>query len=118
MSEPTFKKGVYIIRGRKKSVFELTEYTWLHIVKDRSRFYFRDHFEKIVLTLQKPDRILKSPKEKEVVSFEKQFDDFYINNTVLGRAYIYVLVNNSTNRIRTIYTNPTQKRWEQIWPAK
>ena len=114
MNEPTFKKGVFVIHGYKKCAFELTEYTWLHIVRDRSRFYFRDHFEKIVLTLQKPDRILKSPAEKDVVSYEKRFDDFYIDNTVLGRTYIYVLVNKSTKRIRTIYTNPKQKKWVEI----
>jgi hypothetical protein len=114
--KPHFKNGRYIIKGFHKKDFELTEYTWSHILKDRSRLYFEDHFDKIEAALKKPDRILQSNKEENVVYYERFFDNFFIGNTVLGRVYVYILVNTKTERIRTVYFNPRRKGKKQIWP--
>jgi len=119
VGSPQFINGVLKVKTFEGRIFELRETTWFdHILKDRSREYLRDHFDKILETLKEPDYILQSPAEGQVVSYVKYFTDFRIWNTVTAMAYLYVLVNLSTDRIRTIYTNVRLKGWHRLWPKK
>ena len=93
--------------GRK---LQLYERTWTHITKERNRDYFERLFDKIVETIRNPSQVRKSTQENNVVIYEKAFDDFYITNTVLGRAYINVVLNWNTNRIRTVYPSRRKRQ--------
>ena len=100
-------------------MFELHKRTWEdHILVDRTRWYLKGQFNKVVETLLNPDYILKSPSENNVAAYAKKFEDLHIFNTVMARAYLYVLVNLNNNNIRTVYTNPELKGWKQLWPKK
>jgi hypothetical protein len=117
--QPNFKNGVCKIKGFKGRNFKLHQSTWKkHILKDRTRWYLKKHFDKIVETLKKPDSILQSPREGNVASFAKRFEGFYIWNKATVTTYLYVLVNMEDNNIRTVYTNPKLKRWKRRWPKK
>lgn len=120
MIEPSFKNGEYTITDNQGNELTLSERTWLqHIIKDRGRGYFKSQFSKIVQTVKAPDRIIRSKAEKNVVIYERFFDDFYITNTVLGRVYISVFANWKTKRIRTVHTSPRKrKKGEIIWEAQ
>ena len=118
MTEPTFKNGRYVISGHDSTEFELEDYTWLHIIKEKNRAYIEVHFDKIIKTLQKPQFILQSPSEEDVRVYVRHFKDFHIGNSIIGWVYVYILVNINTNRVRTIYTNPKLKNWKKIWPTK
>ena len=108
-----------VIKGFHGKHFELSRTTWEdHILRDRGRQYLSVQFDKVIDTLMKPDCILQSPKEHYVASYVKRFDDLFILDTVMARAYLYVLVNLNTNVVRTIYSNPDLKRWKRIWPTK
>jgi hypothetical protein len=97
----------------------LRKRTWEgHILKDKSRWFLKGQFNKIVETLRNPDYILQSPSENNAVAYAKKFDDLHIIDTVMARAYLYVLVNLNNYNIRTVYSNPQLKGWKQIWPKK
>lgn len=118
MGKPEFKDGLIIIvdyAGRKLILYTLT---WNHIVKERSRDYFERSYDKIVETLEKPLQVRQSTKEKNVVIYEKFFDDLYIADTVVGHAYINVVVNWNTNVIRTVYPSiKRRKKGKLLWPT-
>ena len=99
MGRPEFKHGSFIIKDYSGRKLQLSERTWTHITDERSRDYFERLFDKIVETIKDPSQVRKSTKENNVVIYEKDFDDFYITNTVLGRAYVNVVANWNTNRI-------------------
>ena len=117
MVEPNFINKECSIEDNQEHVLVLSEKTWFqHIVKDRGREYLRNQFEKVSQTIQSPERIIKSVQEKNVVIYERCFDDLYITDTVLGRACVFVVANWNTNRIRTVYTNPNRKTiGEVLW---
>ncbi|MBN1796713.1 MAG: hypothetical protein JW804_08570 [Sedimentisphaerales bacterium] len=119
-NKPIFHDGVCNLADLEGRNIELKEETWEnHIIKENKREYFRYQFDKIILTLQSPDRIVNDSKEKDVVHYEKHFDDFYILNTVLQQAYVYVIVNWKTLRIRTVYADRKQRtKGKVIWPSK
>ena len=74
-------------------------------------------FPVIEQTLKNPTRVVESTKEKNVVLYEKCFDDYSIANTVLSTAYVYVVVNWSTGIIRTVYDNPRRRTHGKVlWP--
>jgi hypothetical protein len=107
------------IKGFYGRTFELRKNTWEnHILKEKSRWHLKPQFDKVLETLIKPDYILRSPTEKNVASYAKKFEDFIIIGNVSVTAYLYVLVDQKSNRIRTVYDNPKLKRWKQIWPKK
>jgi hypothetical protein len=115
------KDGIYRITGKTpKNVgcaFELSRDTWEnHILIDRSRWYLGNQFDKVIGTLQNPDYILQSPTEHNVAADVKKYDDLHILDTVMARAYLYVLVNLNNLKIRTVYSNPDLKTWKKIWP--
>lgn len=118
MGEPIFDaSGVCTITGFEGRAFEIHETTWHgHILKDRTRWYLKGQFEKVIDTLKSPDYILQSPSEKTAVAYAKKFNDLYIWNTVAAIAYLYVLVNIRTGYIRTVYIDPKLKNWKRIWP--
>ena len=104
--EPTFEKGVCILTGHDGQCLELNESTWNdHIIRDSGRAYFRGQFGKIQLTARSPDRIISDAIEKNVVHYEKFFVDFCILNSIRQEAYLYVIANCKTLRVRTIYLN-------------
>ena len=116
--EPKFKNGICVITDYAKRNLELPKYTWNHIIQEKRRDYFEPLFGKIVDTLRKPDVVKKSSKEENVVIYERRFDDFYITDTFLARAYVNVIVNWKTRRIRTVYPSKKRKRGRIIWPQK
>lgn len=119
MAKPEFQDGSYIIEDYAGRKLELSERTWKHIVVERNRDYFEHLFDKIVKTVKKPAQVRKSTQENNVVIYERFFDDFYICNTVLGRAYVNVVANWNTNIIRTAYPSRTKRQKGQlIWPLK
>jgi hypothetical protein len=120
MNEPIFdKSGICTIVGLFGRSFTMHTTTWNgHILKDRTRRHLRGQFRKVVDTLKNPDYILRSPSEKNVVSYVKKFNDLYLLNTVTAIAYLYVVVNISNNNIRTVYDNPALKNWKRIWLKK
>ncbi len=89
-----------------------------HILRERTRWYLKGQFNKVVETLANPDYILQSPKEQNVASYVKRYDDLHILNTIMARAYLYVLVNLNNNNIRTVYSNPGLKEWVSLWRKK
>lgn len=118
-NKPIFnREGLCIIKGFQGRNFELGKKTWEHILKDKGRWHLKEQFDKVVETLKRQDYILQSPSENYVVSYTKHFNDLYILDTVLARAYLYVLVDLNTNIIRTVYDNFKLKRWKRIWPKK
>jgi hypothetical protein len=119
MDNPIFSKGVCVLTDYAGRHLELGEGTWkVHIVVDKKREYFRYQFDKIVLTLLSPDRIIEDSAEKDVFHYEKFFNEFFILNTVLQQAYIYVVANWKTLRIRTILANKKQRtKGKVIWTA-
>ena len=115
MAEPVFTNSEYSITDNQGHVLVLSEKTWLqHIVKDRGRGYLKHQFEKVAETIESPERIIESLKEKNVVIYERCFGDLYITDTVLGRACVFVVANWKTGRIRTVYTNPNKKKQGQV----
>lgn len=117
MDAPKFVDGKLSIEDYTGTEIELSERAWKHITDERSRRYFKEHYGKIVLTLQEPDKVFRSTKEKNVVIYERRFDDFFVANTVMGRAYIAVIVNWGTKCIRTAYpTRDKRNRGPMIWP--
>lgn len=119
MGRPKFKHGSFIIKDYSGRKLQLYERAWTHITKERNRDYFERLFDKIVETIRNPSQVRKSTQENNVVIYEKAFDDFYITNTVLGRAYINVVVNWNTNRIRTVYPSRRKRqKGKLIWPTK
>jgi hypothetical protein len=119
MEEPKFKNGELFIEDYSGRQVILAEKAWKHIIIDRNRTYFEQNFKKIKETLQKPDHVRESTQEKNVVIYERFFDDFYITNSVLGRAYIDVVVNWSTNRIRSVYPSlKKRQRGRKLWPKE
>ena len=119
MKKPLFKNGICVITDYEGRELGLLERTWSHIVRDRQRKYFYSQFNKIAQTLESPLRVFESQAEKNVVIYERFFDDFYITNTVLGRTYVYVVVNWKTARIRSAYVNPRRRRQGKvIWETE
>jgi len=118
MGKPKFKAGKCIIVDYANRELELLESTWAHIVQERGRVYFERLFDKLVATLEKPVAVKKSSKIADVVIYERFFDDFYITNTVLGRAFVNVVVNWKTRKILTAYPSRKRKRGRIIWPRK
>lgn len=118
MDKPKFKDGKCIIVDYAKRELELPKSTWEHIIKERGRVYFERFFDKLAATLQKPEAVKKSSKMTNVVIYERFFDDFYITNTVLGRAFVNVIVNWKTNRILTAYPSVKRKKGRILWPRK
>lgn len=119
MNKPVFKDGICVITDYQGRQLSLLERTWSHIIRDRNRKYFYSQFDKIARTLESPLRVFESQQEKNIVIYEYFFDDLYITNTVLGRAYVYVVVNWKTARIRTAYTNPSKRRHGKvIWETE
>ena len=119
-NKPIFdKKGICETKGFRGRNFVMTQKTWEdHILGNNSRRYLKSQFDKVIETLESPDYILQSPAESRVVSYVKLFDDLYLTDTVLRRAYLYILVNLNTNIIRTVYDNPKLKKWKKTWPKK
>jgi hypothetical protein len=117
--KPIFNNGICVLTDYKGRHFELSERTWkVHIITENKREYFRYQFDKIILALLSPDRIIEDSKEKDVVHYEKYFDNFHILNTVLQQAYVYVVANVKTLRVRTIYANKKQRtKGRVIWPT-
>ena len=119
MDKPDFKKGACIIKDYQGLSLELSERQWAHITKERGRRYFERSFEKIVDTLRTPDQVRQSTQEKNVLIYEKEFDDLYITNTVLGRAYVNVIVNIKTLIIRTAFPSKNKrKKGKVVWQKK
>jgi hypothetical protein len=119
MGKIGFKHGVLKLRDYANRNLELSQRAWKHIIEDRGRDYFERLFDNIVLTLASPDEVRESTKEKNVVIYERFFDDFYVANTVLGRAYINVVVNWSTGIIRTVYPSQNKRQKGKIvWQPK
>lgn len=118
MGKPKFKDGKSIIVDYAKRKLELPEYAWNHIIKERKRDYFEQFFDKIVQTLQKPSTVKKSRKMENVVIYERYFDDFYVTDSVLGRAFVNVIVNWKTKRILTAYPSLKRKKGRILWPRK
>jgi len=110
MGKPEFKDGKSIIIDYAKRKLELPEYTWNHIIKERKRSYFERFFDKVVQTLREPTQVRESTQEKNIVIYQRFFDDFYISDTVLGQAYIEVVVNWKTTRIRTAYQSRKKRQ--------
>ncbi len=117
MVEPVFTNSGCSITDSQGHVLVLSEKTWfLHVIKDRARDYVKNQFDKVTQTIQSPERIIRSQKEKNVVIYERCFDDLYITDTVLGKACLFVVANWKTGRIRTVYTNPNRKKQgEVLW---
>jgi formyltetrahydrofolate hydrolase len=117
MAEPVFTNSECSITDNQGHVLVLSEKTWLqHIVKDRGREYLKHQFEKVAETIESPERIINSRKEKNVVIYERCFDDLFITDTVLVRSCVFVVANWKTGRIRTVYTNPNKKKQgEVLW---
>ena len=68
------------------------------------------------MTVEQPDRIIDDSKEKNVVHYEKFFEEFFIMDSIYRRMYLYVIANWKTTRIRTIYINPKQRtKGKVIW---
>ena len=109
MSKPIFQKGKIVVEAHGGLKIEIPERQWKHIIQERNRRYFQNQFDKIAQTLSDPDRKIKSKKQKNVFIYERFFDDFYIQNTVLGHAYIYVVVNTKTERLNTAYADRSQQ---------
>lgn len=118
MDKPEFKSGSYIIKDYSGRDLELTECAWKHITEEKGRDYFERLFDKIVETLQKPSTVKKSSKMANVVIYERFFDDFYITHTVLGHAFVNVVVNWKTKRILTAYPSLKRKKGRILWPRK
>jgi hypothetical protein len=119
MSEPQFEKGCIIIKNHEGEEYVLMESVWNHIVEENSRKYYISHFDKIIETINTPDRILQSEKDIDVVYYEKKFTDFYVlDNAVIGRVYNYVLINIYDKKVLTVYYNPRQQNKKVLWPKK
>ena len=118
MTKPDFKNGLYIIKDYGGRKLELSEKTWNHIIIEKNRSYFERFFENIVQTIERPNWVKASKKEQNVVMYIRRFDDFYIIESVLGRAYIHIVVNWNTNRIRTAYPSITPKKGRVLWPKQ
>ena len=118
MDKPVFKNGSYIIKDYSGRDVELTERAWKHITKEKGRDYFERFFDKIVKTLRKPSAVKKSSKITNVVIYERFFDDFYITHSVLGRAFVNVVVNWETRRVLTAYPSIKRKKGRILWPRK
>jgi hypothetical protein len=119
--KPAYEKdGICRIPGKtpkgKECVFELHKDTWEnHIILDRGRWHLGSQFDKIMGTLQNPDYVLQSPNENNVAAYVKKYDDLHILDTVMARAYLYVLVNVNNGNVRTAYDNPHLKNWNILW---
>jgi hypothetical protein len=97
----------------------LQKRTWEeHIIKDRVRWFLKGQFSKVIETLKNPDDILQSPSKDNTAAYVRKFDDLYIFNTVMARAYLCVLVNLNNFRIRTVYDSRKLKDWKRIGPKK
>ena len=118
MGKPEFKRGIHIIKDYSGRKLELSERVWKHITEERGRDYFERFFGKIVETLRKPSAVKKSSKMTNVVIYERFFDDFYITHSVLGHAFVNVVVNWKTNRVLTAYTSIKRKKGRILWPRK
>lgn len=119
MVKPEFKDGKSVIVDYANRKIELPKYTWNHIIKERKRSYFERFFDKVARTLKEPTQVRESTKEKNIVIYQRFFDDFYISNTVLGRAYVEVVVNWKTKRIRTVYmSRKKRQKGKLLWPVK
>jgi hypothetical protein len=117
MEYPKFRNGEFIINDYASRELILTEKAWKHIIIDNNRRYFERSFDKITDTIKNPDQVRSSTQEKNVVIYEKFFDDFYITDSVLGRTYINVVVNRGTGRIRTAFSNLKKRQTgKQLWP--
>ena len=115
MAKPIFTDSECRITDNQGHVFTLSEKTWSqHIVKDRGRGYLEHQFEKVVQTVASPERIIQSKQEKNVVIYEREFDDLFITDTVFVRAFVYVVANWKTGRVRTVYTNPSRRQQGQV----
>lgn len=117
MAKPVFKNNECSITDNQGHVLVLSKKTWLqHIVKDKGRGYLTNQFDKVTKTVESPERIIKSRAEKNIVIYERFFDDLFITDTVLGRAYLFVIANRKTGRIRTVYANPKKyKQGKVLW---
>jgi predicted GNAT family acetyltransferase len=115
MAEPIFTDGECRITDNQGHVLALSEKTWSqHIIRDRARGYLEHQFEKVVQTVEAPERIIESKQEKNVIIYERRFDDLFITDTVFARAFFYVVANRKTGRIRTVYTNPNRRQQGQV----
>ena len=117
IDSPIFNDGICIITDFEGRNLELNQTTWKnHILGEHKRDYFRNQFSKIILTIEQPDRIIDDSKEKNVVHYEKIFEEFFIMDSIHRRMYLYVIANWKTMRIRTIYINPKQRtKGKVIW---
>ena len=119
MGKADFEKGELTLSDYANRKLKLSQRAWKHIIEDRGRDYFERLFGNIASTLEEPDQVRESTKEKNVVIYERFFDDFYIANTVLGRAYIDVVVNWNTNVIRTAYPSRNKRlKGRIVWQPK
>jgi hypothetical protein len=119
MEYPKFKNGEFLIDDYAGRKLTLTEKAWNHIIIESNRTYFERLFDKITETIKNPNQVRSSTQEKNVVIYEKLFDDFYITDSVLGRAYVNVVANWSTDRIRTAFTSlKKRQKGKQLWPVE
>jgi len=119
MDKPDFKNGYVTITDYAGRELQMTERAWVHVTRERNRQYFERLFDKITQTLKDPSQVRQSTQEKNVVIYESLFNDFYITDTVLGRAYVNVVVNWNTNLIRTAYPSRRKRqKGKLIWPAE
>ena len=115
--KPKFKNGICILKDYAGRFLELPKYAWDHIIDEHNRRYFERSFDKLAQTLRGPSVVRKSTSSVDCVIYERFFDYIYIVNSVLGRAYISVVVNLKTKRIRTAYVNPRKrKKGAIVWP--
>lgn len=117
MDDPVFQDGKLVIKNNKGEEFVLYEETWIeHILGDRSRFFYKDNFDKIIETLADPDRIIQSKKDIDVHLYEKKFNDLYMfENAITGMNYNIAVVNTYDKMIRTIYISQKPKKGHVIW---
>jgi len=106
MAKDLFKNGERKITDHEGRDIVLTERTWRHIIRDNNRAYFRHQFNKVAGTLEKPDIIFGSRKEKNVVIYRRYFAEFCLANIFFVKTYVYVVVNWETARVLTVYINP------------
>lgn len=110
MDKPIFNNGICVLTDYNGRKFELSEKTWTgHIINDNKRAHLRSQFDKVILALQKPDRLIADSRQRNVVHYEKFFNDFYVLSTALKPAYLYVLVNRKTLRVITVYESKRQR---------
>lgn len=82
---------------------------WDEICQEPERFYYRENAEKVATTLVNPDYIRYSKNHDNQFIYYKMFETFKIGDNKIKSKIKYwaVVIDNTTNRICTIY--PTVK---------